>query len=88
MGCKATVLPEPLPKYQTINCLNLEENTMQPNKSNLWLFRAPALHLHGSQQLEEETSEIFVFFINKRDGMSHNQFQRVHMKIFEKLRIC
>ena len=30
MGCKNAVLPEPLPKNQTINCLTFEEKTRQP----------------------------------------------------------
>ena len=41
-------------------------------------FGAPALHLHGNQRLEEETSEIFFLFINKRDGLSADHFQGVH----------
>ena len=40
---------------------------------------ALALHMNGNQQLEEETSEIFSFFINKMDGPSADQFQGVHM---------
>ena len=52
MGCKNAVLPEPLLKSHTINCLTFEENTRQPYNDNLCLFRALALHLHGNQQLE------------------------------------
>ena len=59
MGCKNAVLPEPLLKNHTINCLTYEENTRQPYNDNLSLFRAIALHLHGTQRLEEETSKIF-----------------------------
>ena len=79
MGCKNAVLPEPLLKNHTINCLTYEENTRQPYNDNLCLFRAPALHLHGTQRLEEETSKIFNLFINKMDGLSADQFQVVHM---------
>ena len=42
-------------------------------------FRAVALHLHGNQQLEKETSKIITLFINKIDGFSADQFQGVHM---------
>ena len=42
-------------------------------------FRALALHLHGIQRLEEETSKLFNLFINKMDGLSADQFQGVHM---------
>ena len=43
------------------------------------LFRALALHLHGSQRLEEEISNLFNLFIIKKDGLSLNHFQGVHM---------
>ena len=79
MGCKNAVLPEPLLKNSTINCLTFEESTRQPYNDNLCLFRALALHLHGAQRLEEETSRIFNSFINKMDGLSPNQFKGVHM---------
>ena len=79
MGCKNAVLPEPLLKNCTINCLTYEENTRQPYNDNLCLFPALALHMHGSQRLEEETFKIFKSFINKMDGLSPNQFKRVHM---------
>ena len=79
MGCKNAVLRERLLKNHTINCLTYEENTRQPYNNNLCLFRALALHLHGTQRLEEETSKFFDFFINKMDGLSPNQFQGVHM---------
>ena len=79
MGCKNAVLPEPLLRKRTINCLYYEENTRQPYNDNLSLFRALALHLHGTQRREEETSKLFNLFINKMDGLSPNQFQGVHM---------
>ena len=65
MGCKNAVLPEPLLKNHSINGLTYEENTRQPYSDNLCLFRALALHLHGTQRLEEETSKLFNLFINK-----------------------
>ena len=79
MGCKIAVLPEPLPKILTINCLTYEENTRQPCNGNLCLFHALAVQMHGNQQLEEKTSELFILFINKIDGLSSNQIQGVHM---------
>ena len=78
-GSKNAVLPEPLLKNHIINCLTYEEKTGQPYNDNLCLFRAPALHLHGNQRLEEETSKLFKLFINKMDGMSPNEFQGIHM---------
>ena len=43
------------------------------------LFRALALHLHGNQLLEEETSKIFNLFINKMERLRTNQFKGVHI---------
>ena len=42
-------------------------------------FVSIALHLHGIQRLEEETSKLFNLFIKKMDGLSADQFQGVHM---------
>ena len=79
MGCQDVVLLEPLLRNGTINCLTFKEKTRQPKNDNLCLFRAPALHLHGNQRLEGETSKLFNLIINKMDGLSPNQFQGVHM---------
>ena len=79
MGSKNAVLPEPLLENHTVNCLTYEENTRQPYTDNLCLFRALAPHMHGTQRLEEETLKLFKLFINKKDGLSPNQFQGVHM---------
>ena len=79
IGCKNAVLPEPLLRNRTINCLTYEENTRQPYNDNLCLFRALAFNLHGTQGMEEETSKLFKLFINEMDGLSPNQLQGVHM---------
>ena len=63
----------------SINCLRYEENTRQPYNDNLCLFRALALHLLGTQQLEEETSNLFNLFIIELDGLGADYFQGVHM---------
>ena len=80
MGCKNAVLPEPLLRNGTINCLTFEEKTREPYNDNLCVFCALALHIHGNQRLDEEVSNYFNLFINKMDGLSADQFQRVHMK--------
>ena len=79
MGCKNAALPERLLKNHTINCLTFEESTRLPYNDNLCPFRAFALRLHGTQRLQEETSQLFNLFINKMDGSSADQFQGVHM---------
>ena len=82
MGCRDAILPEPLLRKGTINCLMYEENTRQPYNENLCLFRALALHLHSTLRFEEKTSRLFNIFINKMDGLSPNRFQVVHMNDF------
>ena len=80
MGCKDTLLPEPLSKNQNVNCLTYEKNTLQTYNDNLCLFRALALHLHGNKKLEEqETSKIFNIFLNDSEGRDPSKFQGVHM---------
>ena len=64
MGCKDTVLPEPLLKNHIVNCLTFERNTRQPYNDNVSLFRALALHFHANEKLEEETSKTFNLFLN------------------------
>ena len=78
MGCKNAVLHNPLLRNGTINCFTYEENTRQPYNDNLCLFRALALHMHGNQRLEAETSKKSNLFIKKTDGLSADQFQGVH----------
>ena len=79
MGCKDTVLLEPLLKNHNLNCLTFEKNTLQPCNDNLCLFRVLALHLHGNKKLEEETSKIFNLFLNNSEERDPSKFQVVHM---------
>ena len=79
MCCKHTVLLEPLLRNCTVNCFTFERNTIQPYNDNLCLFRALALHLHGNEKLEEETSKIFnLFFDNSEEG-DVSKFQGIHL---------
>ena len=84
MGCKDTILLEPLLRNCNVNCLTFERNTRQPYDDNLCLFRALALHLHGNEKLEEETSKIFNFFLNSEDG-DVSKFQGVHLNDIPKV---
>ena len=79
MGCKDSVLPEPLLKNQNVNCLIFEKNTRKPYNDNFCLFRAIALHLFGNERLEEETSKIFNLFLNNCGEADPSSFQGVHM---------
>ena len=67
MGCKDSVLPEPLLKIQNVNCPNFEKNTRKSYNHNLCLFRAVSLLLFGNERLEEETSKIFKLFLNNSE---------------------
>ena len=79
MGCKDTVLPEPLLKNHNVNCLTFERNTRQPYNDNICLCRALALHLHGNEKLEEETSNVFKLFLNNCGERDPSKFQGNHM---------
>ena len=85
MGCKDTVLPEPLLKNHNVNCLTFERNTRQPYNDNLCLFRALALHLHGYEKREEETSKNFNLFLNNREEGDVSKFQGVHLNDIPKI---
>ena len=79
MGCKDAVLPESLLRNPSINCLTYEQNTKKTYKDNLCLFRALALHLHGNQRLEEETSKLFNLFLVNSTNPDPSKFQGVCM---------
>ena len=79
MGCKDTVLPEPLLKNHNVNCLTFERNTRQPYNDNLGLFRALALHLHGNEKLVEETFKTFNLFLSNCAGGDPSKFQGVFL---------
>ena len=85
MGCKDTVLHEPLLRNCNLNCLTFERNTRQPYNDNLCLFRALALHLHGNEKLEEETSKTFNLFQNNCGEGDPSKFQGVHMTDIPKM---
>ena len=79
MGCRDAVLPESLLKNYTVNCLTYEQNTKKPYKENLCAFRTLALHLHGNEGLEEETSKLFFLFLINSTNPDPSMFQRVCM---------
>ena len=80
MGCTDAVMPESLLKNHTINCVTYEQNTKKPYKDNLCLFRALALHLHGNERLEEETSKLFNLFLVNSTNPDPSRFQGVCME--------
>ena len=89
MGSKDAILPDSLLKNHTVKCLTFEKNTRKPYNDNLCLFRALALHLHGNETLEEETSKLFNLFLvdstnpdpSKLQGVCKDDFSSVEDKV-------
>ena len=79
MGCKDAVLPESLLRNPSINCFTYEQNTKKTYKDNLCLFTELALHLHGNEKLEEETSKLFNLFLVNSTNPDPSKFQGVCM---------
>ena len=80
VGCKDTVLPDRLVKNHSVKCLTFQEDTQKPSNDNLFLFRALALHLHGNERLEEETSNLINLFLRKISGIDPAIFRSVCME--------
>ena len=64
MGCPDSVLPEPLLKNHSVNCL-LSNKDKEPYKDHLCLFRALAMYMNGHNDLDTHTSRYFTEFITK-----------------------
>ena len=79
MGCKDAVLPESLLRNPSIYCLTYQQNTKKTYQDNLCLFRVLALHLHGNERLEEETSKLFNLFLVNSTNPDPSKFQGVCM---------
>ena len=86
MGCKDTVLPDPLLKKHSFKSLKFEENTQETYNDNLSLIRALALHLHGNKRLEEETSKL-IYSSKKLVGLIQQAIQVFAWKILQQWRI-
>ena len=85
MGCKDSVLAVPLVRNCNVNCLTFERNTRQPYNDNLCLFRALALHLHGNEKLDAETSKLFNLFLNNSEEEDVSKFRGVHLNDIPKV---
>ena len=87
MGRNDAVLPKPLIKL-TQSTVSRLKRTQDSDATTVFSFFSLALHLLEIQMLREDTSEIFICFINRLDGLSAIQFQQSTKTIFECLRIC
>ena len=64
MGCPDSVLPEPLLKNHSVNCL-LSNKDKETYKDHLCLFRALAMYMNGHNDLDSHTSRYFTEFVSK-----------------------
>ena len=72
MGCPDSVILEPVLRKNHVTYLISDQNTKQPYNENLCLFRALAVHLHGTTSLETATSMIFIVFLKNRIVIRNN----------------
>ena len=79
MGCEDAVITDPLIENHIDKCLTFERNMRQPYNGNLCLFRALALHLHGTDKLKQETSIVFNFFLFNYEEGDPLKSQGVHL---------
>ena len=85
MGCKDTVLPEPLLRNHNVICLTFERNTRQPYNDIFCLFRALALQLKSKEKLEEETSKNFNLFLKNSEEGDVSKLQCVYLNDIPKV---
>ena len=74
MDCKITVLPNPPLKNHSVKCSTFEETSWKAYNDKLCVMRTLALHLHGIERLEEETSKLFKQFLEKTGGTDPANF--------------
>ena len=77
MGCLDAVIPEQLLKRRDINCL-VTNGYGKTYKDYLCLFRAVAVHLYGSAELETNAANWFSDFLHESDHDAIN-FRGVSM---------
>ena len=75
-GCSSTLISFKK-SYSQLPPLRKEHK--KTHKDNLCLFRALALHLHGNERLEEETSILFILFLSNKTNPDLSKFQGVFM---------
>ena len=82
MGCKDSILAEPLTENHNLDWQTYESITINPYNHNLCLLRALNSQLHRNEGFEEETSKLFDLFMEKIEGTNPSSFQGVFMKNF------
>ena len=64
MGCPDSVLPEPLLKNHSVNCL-LSNKDKEPYKDHLCFFSALAMYMNGHTDVDSQNFRYFTEFISK-----------------------
>ena len=72
MGCTDSPLPEPFLRNPEVNCM-LSNGHDEPSDDNLCLFRAIAIHLFGSVDVEVQAIKIFHNFVTASGCDPKNQ---------------
>ena len=78
MGCPDSVLPDPLLKNHSVNCL-LSNKDKKPYKDHLCLFRALAIYMNGHDDLDSHTSRYFTEVVSK-SGYDPENFHGVSVE--------
>ena len=78
MGCPNSVLPDPLLKNHSVNCL-LSNKDKEHYKDHFCLFRALAMYMKGHNDLDSHTSRYFTDFISK-SGYDPKNFRGVSVE--------
>ena len=76
MGCPDPVLPEPLLKNHSVNCL-----LSNKDKDHLCLLRALAMYINGHKDLDSPTSRYFTELLSK-SFYDHKNFRGVSPEDF------
>ena len=71
MGCSDFVLPGPLLRNHSVNCL-LSNKNKEPYKDHLCVFRALAMYMNGHKDFDSHTSRYFTQIVSKSGHDSKN----------------
>ena len=80
MGSKDTVLPNPILKNYSVNCLPFEENTRKHGAVIMYISLELWSCICIEMTLEEETSKLFNLFVEKTSGTDPANSRGVFME--------
>ena len=79
VGCKDTVVPDPILKNHSVKSLIYEEDTRKPYNDNICFLRGLALHSFEIERLQEETSKLLGIFMEETCRIENANFRGVCM---------